>query len=100
MAGVNNEFFDALEARSPAQREAEQMAALPKQVAHAQAHSAAFAEILKGVDAATINSRAALAHKVPIITTIAAARATGVSRCCSWPASQCIAGRTSAACGL
>ncbi len=62
MAGVNNEFFDALEARSPAQREAEQMAALPKQVAHAQAHSAAFAEILKGVDAAAINSRAALAQ--------------------------------------
>ncbi|MGV3497453.1 MAG: phenylacetate--CoA ligase family protein [Hydrogenophaga sp.] len=57
-----NEFFDALETRSAAQREADQMAALPKQVAHAQAHSAAFAEILKGVDAAAINSRAALAQ--------------------------------------
>lgn len=62
MAGVNNDFFDALETRAPAQREADQMAALPKQVAHAQAHSAAFAEILKGVDAAAINSRAALAQ--------------------------------------
>jgi phenylacetate-CoA ligase len=59
---VNNDFFDGLETRAPAQREAEQMAALPKQVAHAQAHSAAFAEILKGVDAAAINSRAALAQ--------------------------------------
>jgi phenylacetate-CoA ligase len=65
VAGVNNDYFDALETRSAAQREAEQMAALPKQVAHAQAHSAAFAEILKGVDAATINSRAALA-KLPV----------------------------------
>lgn len=53
-------FFDALETRSPEQREAEQMAALAKQVAHAQAHSAAFAEILAGVDAAAVNSRAAL----------------------------------------
>ncbi len=57
-----NKFFDALETRAPAQREAEQMAALPKQVAHAQAHSAAFADILKGVDAAAITSRAALAQ--------------------------------------
>ena len=55
-------FFDALETRAPAQREAEQMAALAKQVAHAQANSGAFAEILKGVDAAAINSRAALAQ--------------------------------------
>lgn len=55
-------FFDALETRSPEQREAEQMAALAKQVAHAQAHSAAFAEILAGVDAAAVNSRAALAQ--------------------------------------
>ena len=63
MAGVTDKpFFDALEARSPEQREAEQMAALAKQVAHAQAHSAAFAEILKGVDAAAVTSRAALAQ--------------------------------------
>jgi phenylacetate-CoA ligase len=55
------DFFDALETRSPAEREAAQMAALPGQIAHAQAHSAAMAEILKGVDAASITSRAALA---------------------------------------
>jgi phenylacetate-CoA ligase len=55
-------FFDALETRSTAEREAAQMAALPGQIAHAQAHSAAMAEILRGVDAAAVNSRAALAQ--------------------------------------
>ena len=57
-----NDHFDALETRSPAEREAAQMAALPAQIAHAQRHSAAFADILKGVDAASVNSRAALAR--------------------------------------
>lgn len=56
------EHFDDLETRSPAQREAAHMAALAQQVAHAQAHSPAFADILKGVDAAGITSRAALAQ--------------------------------------
>ena len=56
-----SEFFDALETRSPAEREAAQMAALPGQIAHAQAHSPAMAEILRGVNAQSINSRAALA---------------------------------------
>jgi phenylacetate-CoA ligase len=56
------DFFDALETRSPAEREAAQMAALPAQIAHAQAHSAAMAEILQGVDAASVSSRAALAR--------------------------------------
>ncbi|MBT9464384.1 AMP-binding protein [Hydrogenophaga sp.] len=57
-----NEFFDALETRSSDQRGAEQMAALPLQVAHAQRNSPAFAEILRSIDAAAINSRAALAR--------------------------------------
>jgi phenylacetate-CoA ligase len=57
-----SEFFDALETRSAAEREAAQMAALPGQIAHAQAHSAAMAEILRGVDASAITSRAALGH--------------------------------------
>eukprot|EP01041_Mallomonas_annulata_P038595 gene38595-62132_t len=57
-----NDHFDTLETRSPAEREAAQMAALPSQIAHAQRHSAAFADILKGVDAASVNSRAALAR--------------------------------------
>ena len=58
--------YDTLETRTPAQREAALMAALPVQVAHAQSHSVAFAHILSGVDAAGIDSRAALA-KLPVI---------------------------------
>ncbi|MBP6405644.1 MAG: AMP-binding protein [Proteobacteria bacterium] len=57
-----SDFFDALEARDPREREAALMAALPRQVAHAQAHSAAMREILQGVDAAGVTSRAALAR--------------------------------------
>jgi phenylacetate-CoA ligase len=60
-----SDFFDALETRSPAEREAAQMAALSAQVAHAQQHSAAFATILKGADAADVKSREALA-KLPV----------------------------------
>lgn len=54
--------FDALETRRPQERESALMAALPAQVANAQKNSAAFAEILKGVDAASITSRRALAQ--------------------------------------
>jgi phenylacetate-CoA ligase len=56
------DFYDDLEHRSAAEREASQLAALPRQVAHAQAHSAAMAEILRGVDPASVTSRAALAQ--------------------------------------
>ena len=56
------EHYDSLEVRSPAAREAALMAALPAHIAHAQAHSPAFAQILQGVDAAAIHSRAALAQ--------------------------------------
>jgi len=59
------EFFDALETRDPAQREAQQMQALARQVAHAQQASTAYAERLAGVDASDITSRAALA-KLPV----------------------------------
>ena len=55
------EYFDALEIRDPAAREAALMAALPAQVAHAQAHSPAQAQRLAGVDPRAITSRAALA---------------------------------------
>jgi len=58
-------FFDALETRDPSAREAQLMAALPAQVAHAQKATAAFAQILEGVDPAAVNSRAALA-KLPV----------------------------------
>jgi len=54
--------LDALETRAPEVREAALMAALPAQIAHAQQHSAAFAEILQGVDASAVTSRAALAR--------------------------------------
>ena len=57
-----SQHYDALETRSPQEREAALMAALPAQIANAQKHSTAFAEILKGVDAAGITSRAALAR--------------------------------------
>ena len=53
--------MDALETRSPAEREAALLAALPAQIAHARAASAAFTEILADIDPATITSRAALA---------------------------------------
>ena len=58
-------FFDAMETRTAAEREAALMAALPAQVAHAQSRSAALAAILRGVDASGVNSRAALA-KLPV----------------------------------
>jgi phenylacetate-CoA ligase len=58
--------YDALETRSPQAREAALMAALPAQVAHAKAHAPAFADSLRDVDAASVNSRAALAA-LPVI---------------------------------
>jgi phenylacetate-CoA ligase len=57
-----SEFYDALEARDPVQREAQLMAALPGQIAHAQQASAALRGILAGVDAASVTSREALAQ--------------------------------------
>lgn len=59
-------FFDALETRSPAERESALMAALPGVVAHAQQATPAFASLLAGVDAARISSREALAQ-LPVI---------------------------------
>ena len=58
-------FYDALETRAPKDREAALMAALPAQIANAQKNSKAFAEILAGVDAASVNSREALS-KLPV----------------------------------
>ena len=54
--------YDALERRDPATRERAQLAALPAMVAHAQACAPALAAVLRGVDAAAITSRAALAR--------------------------------------
>lgn len=55
-------FYDTLETRAPADREADLLRALPAQVAHARSQSAAFAEILADVNPAEINTRAALAR--------------------------------------
>jgi phenylacetate-CoA ligase len=57
-----NHFYDALETRQPEDREAAHMAALPAQVAQAQAHSPAMRELLAGVDARAVTDRAALAR--------------------------------------
>jgi phenylacetate-CoA ligase len=55
-------FFDTLETREPAQREAALMAALPAQIAHAKLASAALAQILAAVDPAAVTSRQTLAQ--------------------------------------
>lgn len=74
--------YDALEKRDPAQREAALMAALPDHVAQAQRMAPAFAEILRGVDAAAVTSRTALARlpvtrKYELLGRQQAARAAG-----------------------
>ena len=57
---MGGDFYDGLETRDPAQREAALMAALPAQVLAAQALPA-YADALKDVDAAAIVTRQALA---------------------------------------
>ena len=59
------DFYDTLETRDPAQREAELMAALPGCVARAQALPA-FAESLAGINPAAIDNRVALAG-LPVV---------------------------------
>jgi phenylacetate-CoA ligase len=61
-----SQHFDALETRASEVREAALMAALPAQVAHAKTNAPAFAELLKDVDAAAVNSRAVLSQ-LPVI---------------------------------
>lgn len=71
-----SDFFDTREAREPAVREAALLAVLPAQVAHAQSASPAYTELLAGIDARTIDSRAALA-RLPLTrkSSLAAAQA-------------------------
>jgi len=59
------QHFDKAEIRTPQAREAALMAALPAQIAHAMKHAPGFTRILAGVDAASVNSRQALA-KLPV----------------------------------
>ncbi|HVR50995.1 MAG TPA: AMP-binding protein [Pseudorhodoferax sp.] len=63
---MNAATLDARETRDPAEREAALLAALPGLVAHAKAHSPAQAARLAQVDAARIDSRAALA-RLPVL---------------------------------
>lgn len=63
---MTNPFYDDLEIRDPEQRDAEQMAALSAQIAHAKSNAPYFAESLKDVDAATVTSRTALAE-LPVL---------------------------------
>ena len=55
-------FFDSLETRPPEERDNALLAALPQQIANAKTRTSAFAAILDGVDAAAVDSRAALAR--------------------------------------
>lgn len=54
-------YFDSKETRTPQDREAGLMAALPRLIHHAQTRAPGFGRILDGVDASTIKDRAALA---------------------------------------
>jgi phenylacetate-CoA ligase len=71
--------LDALERRAPALREQALLAALPAAVAHAQARTSAFAEILRSVDAAQVTTRAALA-RLPVTRKPALAERQKASR--------------------
>jgi len=76
--------LDALETRAPAEREAALLAALPAQIAHAQQNAPAFAEFLRGINAASIMTREALAtlpvvRKTELLEKQKAARAAGGS---------------------
>ena len=59
---MTQNLTDSLETRDSAEREATLMAALPRQIAHAQSRTTAFATLLQGVDAAAITDRTALAR--------------------------------------
>ncbi|HYF21370.1 MAG TPA: AMP-binding protein [Ramlibacter sp.] len=63
---MSTPYFDELETRDPARREAELMQALPRQVAHARKASPAMAQVLAGVDPAQVTSREALA-RLPVL---------------------------------
>mgnify|MGYP003672159257 CR=1 FL=1 len=61
MSGTD-EHYDALETRSPEQREGELMAALSAQIAHAKANPSHYGKVFADIDPAGIDSREALAE--------------------------------------
>ena len=62
---MSDKYYDALETRTPVLRDSEEFALLPKIVAHAMT-APGWAKHLKGVDAKSVTSRAALA-KLPVL---------------------------------
>ena len=54
--------FDTLEIRAPERRERDQLAQLPRQIAHAKANAPAFARILERVNPAAVTTHDALAQ--------------------------------------
>jgi phenylacetate-CoA ligase len=56
------QYFDALEAREPAERERILFERLPRQVDHARAHSPYYQRLLAAIDPAQVKDRAALAR--------------------------------------
>ena len=58
---ATTDFYDTLEQRDPGRREAELLAALPRQLQHAQQAAPAFAKILQGIDCSAVTTRDALA---------------------------------------
>jgi phenylacetate-CoA ligase len=59
------DYYDALETRDPELREAEALARLRRQIAHAKARAPAFARALEQIDPDAITTRAALAQ-IPV----------------------------------
>ncbi len=59
------DYYDTLETRDPAEREAALMAELPGQIANTKTNTPGFAKILAEVDPAAVTDRAALA-KLPV----------------------------------
>lgn len=63
---TDGDYYDDLETRSSEAREADLMARLAAQVAHARSHASYYATTLAGVDTATLTDRAALA-RLPLV---------------------------------
>ncbi|WP_431265471.1 phenylacetate--CoA ligase family protein [Roseateles chitinivorans] len=62
MGAADRDFYDALETRDPAAREAALLAALPHQVANARQNTEAFGELLADVEPDLVRTRDALAR--------------------------------------
>ena len=62
MGAADRDFYDALETRDPAAREAALLAALPHQVANARQNTEAFGELLGEVEPDLVRTRDALAR--------------------------------------